>query len=133
MRLSFCLVSLLLTPVSGATTLQDESDSPRYLARVRVMEAQPSLGEVVLAEPDGSALRLAEGDRLPEEEDARLHDVTSTTLVFKKDVTAPDGTKGESLIVVRYDAAGKTKVREYSTVSDVVPPGPTPPGRKPNL
>jgi hypothetical protein len=60
---------------------------------------------------------------------AKLEDVTSATLVFTRRVTGGDGAVGESLIVVRFDASGKTRVREYRSVPDDVASKPPRPDR----
>jgi hypothetical protein len=99
---------------------------PRYLATVRVLGVQESRGEVTLLDSEGNARTLREGDRVAEE-DAVLKDVTRSTLVLTRNVTGSDGAKGESLIVVRFDASGKVKVREYATVAQDPSPKPPPP------
>ena len=103
---------------------------PRYLEVVRVVSARPSEGSVILVEPDGEERRLSEGDSLVEEGGLRLEEVTASTLVWQGRVTGPDGEPGETLIVVRFDRSGKTKVREYRTVPDVSRNEPRPKDRR---
>jgi len=74
---------------------------------------------VALVAPDGTDLLLREGDALAEEGGAKLKDVAASVRVFRREVTGADGERGESLIVLRFDAWEKTRVREYRTVSDV--------------
>ena len=105
------------------------SPEPRFLESIRVVSARPSEGKVTLLAPDGARRTLAEGDPLEEEGGARLKAVTSATLVFTSRVTGGDGAAGESLIVVRFDASGKTRVREYRSVPDDVPSKPPRPDR----
>lgn len=95
---------------------------PRFLEVVRVVSARPEKGDVRLATPDGTEIVLREGDLLAEEGGAKLKDVTSAVLVFSREVTGGDGARGESVIVVRFNAAGKTRVREFRTVGDVPAP-----------
>lgn len=122
-------LGLILQVVTAERPPASSRDPPkRYLATVRVLAAQESRGEVTLLDSEGAARTLREGDRL-EEEDAVLKEVTRATLVFTRSVTGADGTPGESLIVVRFDGAGKVKVREYATVAQ--DPAPKPPPRNP--
>ena len=102
---------------------------PRFLEKVRVVSVRASEGEVTLATAEGASRTLGEGDVLYEEGGAKLKDVTSASLVFTRRVAGGDGEVGEALIVVRFDAAGKTRVREYRTVGDVSPPRPPQPDR----
>lgn len=100
------------------------SSPPRYLEQVRVVSARVSEKEITLEEPDGALRSLHEGDVLEEEGGATLESLTSSTLVFTRRVKGGDGEEGTSRILVRYDGAGKTKVREYRTVGDVSQPKP---------
>jgi hypothetical protein len=128
----------LLIPALGlalqVVTAERPSEAPtpppteRYLASVRVVAARETVFEVTLLSPEGTTRTLRKGDRL-DEEDAVLKDVTRSTLVFTRSVTGADGTPGESLVVVRFDGSGKTKVREYATVA--ADPAPKPPPRNP--
>jgi hypothetical protein len=95
--------------------------APRFLESVRVVSVRPAEGEVELATPDGTKLRLREGDALAEEGGAKLKDVAPSMLLFRREVTGGDGEKGESILVVRFDATGKTGC-EYRTVGDVRTP-----------
>lgn len=106
------------------------SPEPRFLESIRVVSKHPSEGKVTLLAPDGARRTLVEGDSLEEEGGAKLKDVTSATLVFTRRVTGGDGAAGESLIVVRFDASGKTRVREYRSVPDDVPSKPPRPDRR---
>jgi len=114
------LVLSILTPQASS------SAEPRFLEAIRVVSARPAegftKGEVSLKAPDGTELLLREGDTLAEEGGAKLKDVASGVLTFTRQVTGGDGERGESLIVVRFDASGKTRVREYRTVGDVPTP-----------
>jgi len=102
---------------------------PRFLEKVRIVSVRASEGEVTFATADGASRTLGEGDVLDEEGGAKLKDVTSASLVFTRRVAGSDGEVGEALIVVRFDGAGKTRVREYRTVGDVSPPRPPQPDR----
>jgi hypothetical protein len=116
------LLSIQAIALASALLMQPSSDE-RFLETVRIVSARAREGEVVLATRDGARRTLREGDAL-EEEGATLKDVTSTTLVFTRLVTGAGGESGSALIVVRFDASGKTKVREYRTLGDVAPPRP---------
>jgi hypothetical protein len=98
------------------------STRPRFLEEIRVVAARVSEGVVTFTVPGGELRSLREGDVLEEEGGAKLTDVTASTLVFTRRVKGGDGEEGEARIVVRYDAAGKTKVREFRSVSDVPQP-----------
>ena len=111
---------LLILPVLMSQA--SSSVEPRFLETIRVVSARPAEGEVALAAPDGTELLLREGDALAEEGGAKLKDVAASVLVFRREVIGGDGEMGESLIVVRFNAAGKTRVREYRTVGDVPSP-----------
>jgi hypothetical protein len=114
--------------VSALQSSSPVTPEPRFLETVRVVSVRVSDGEATLTTADGGRRVLHEGDTL-EEEDARLQNVTTATLTFTRRVVGGNGEEGESLIVVRFDASGKTKVREYRTVGDAVAPGP--PSAKP--
>ena len=116
------LILPILTPQASSSVV------PRFLEAIRVVSARPAEGEVVLAAPDGAELLLREGDVLAEEGGAKLKDVTSAALVFRRKVTGGDGEPGDSIIVVRFNLSGKTRVREYRTVGDV----PTPKAPRPD-
>ncbi|MGH9319406.1 MAG: hypothetical protein ACRD21_16170 [Vicinamibacteria bacterium] len=120
--LTFCVL-LSLIPFHQASA----SVSPRFLETVQVVSVRPSEGSVTLAEPGGERRTLLEGDALGEEGGAKLKQVTASTLVFTQRVSGADGEAGEALIVVRFDASGKTRVREYQTVGDVSQPKPPQP------
>ena len=108
---------LLILP---ALTPQASSPvEPRFLEAIRVVSMRPAEGEVALVAPDGTDLLLREGDALAEEGGAKLKDVAASVRVFRREVTGADGERGESLIVLRFDAWEKTRVREYRTVGDV--------------
>ena len=102
---------------------------PRYLETARVVFARPERGDVMLAGPDGNEILLREGDRLDEEGGAKLKDVASAVLIFAREASGADGVTGESIIVVRFNATGKTRVREYRAVGDV----PTPKAPRPDF
>ena len=114
--------------LSILTPQASPSAEPRFLETIRVVSARPAEGEVTLAALDGTERLLREGDVLAEEGGAKLKDVTSAVLVFRREVTGGDGERGESIIVVRFNAAGKTRVREFRTVGDV----PTPKAPRPD-
>jgi hypothetical protein len=117
------MAPLSISAVILASVLQvPPSSDERFLETIRVVSARAREGEVVLATRDGARRMLREGDLL-DEEGATLKDVTSATLVFTRPVTGA-GESGSALIVVRFDASGKTKVREYRTLGDVAPPRP---------
>lgn len=112
--------ALLLLPV-----LQTEGPSEkRFLEVVRILKARVAAGEVTLAEPDGGTRELSEGDVLDEEGGARLDEVAEGTLVFRRVVNGAEGGSGDAVIVVRYDATGKTRVREFKSVPDTLPEAP---------
>jgi len=124
------MAPLFLPLLLSVLALQaSSSPEPRFLESIRVVSTRPSEGKVTLLAPDGARRTLAEGDPLEEEGGARLKAVTSATLVFTSRVTGGDGAAGESLIVVRFDASGKTRVREYRSVPDDVPSKPPRPDR----
>ncbi len=108
--------------LSILTPQAPSSAEPRFLEAIRVVSARPAEGDVTLVAPDGTELLVREGDLLAEEGGAKLKDVTSSVLVFTRQVTGGDGERGESIIVVRFNASGKTRVREYRTVGDVPTP-----------
>ncbi len=113
---------VLLSALQGSS-----APEPRYLDKVRVVSVRVSAGEVTFQTTEGASRTLREGDVLDEEGGAKLKNVTSASLVFTRPVAGPDGEVGEALIVVRFDGAGKTRVREYRTVGDVSPPRPPDP------
>lgn len=117
----------LSLPLLISLSLQNAIAEPRFLETIRVVSTRPSDGEVTLLTPEGTRRTLEEGDSLEEEGGAALKDVTSATLVFTRRVTGPEGEEGESLIVVRFDASGKTRVREYRSVPDDAPSKRPPP------
>jgi hypothetical protein len=90
-----------------------------FLAQVRIVESRPAEGALTLVDPEGETRTLHEGDLLPEAGGAIVEDIGRTTLVLKRVASGADGERGESLIVVRFDRSGKTRVREYRTVPDV--------------
>jgi hypothetical protein len=112
----FPLLFLVLTAQASA------SEGTRFLELARVVSPRPERGDVFLVGPDGNEILLREGDLLAEEGGAKLKDVTSSVLVFTRKVSGGDGEKGESIIVVRFNSSGKTRVREYRTVGDVPTP-----------
>jgi hypothetical protein len=118
------MAPLSISAIVLASVLQAQSaPDERFLETVRIVSARAPEGEVVIATREGARRTLREGDLL-EEEGATLSDVTSATLVFSRPVPRPGGESGSALIVVRFDGSGKTKVREYRTLSDVSSPRP---------
>jgi hypothetical protein len=97
----------------------------RFLERIRVVGVQPASGEATVLDPEGKLLTWSRGTRI-EEEGAVVRQVTRSHLVLSRTVTGPQGEKGESLVVVRWDGSGKVKLREYSTVSDAPLPAAPP-------
>lgn len=123
--------SLILIMLAASTLVfagQEPSPDPTFLDTIRVVETRPAEDELTFRDPEGALHTLHEGDALEEIEGARVKSISRTTLVLTRVVTGGDGQEGESLIVVRFDGSGKTKVREYRTVPDVSPRPP----RQPN-
>jgi hypothetical protein len=119
---------IMLVAVASATAGQEPSPDPTFLDTIRVVEVEPAEGELTFRDREGEIRTVHEGDVLEEVESARVEKVSRTTLVLTRVVRGGDGQEGEALIVVRFDSAGKTKVREYRTVPDVSPRTP----RQPN-
>lgn len=109
---------MMLAGVSAAGA-QKASPDPTFLDEIRIVDVRPTEGELTFADREGVEHTVREGDVLEDIEGARVKKIGRTTLVLTRVVRGGDGQKGESLIVVRYDASGKTKVREYRTVPDV--------------
>jgi len=113
------LLLQVMTPASSGPARE------RFLERVRIVGVQSARGEATILDPEGKLRTWTKGT-LIEEEGALVKQVTRAHLVLSRAVTGPRGEKGESLIVLRWDASGKVKLREYSTVSDaplpVAPP-----------
>lgn len=121
---------LRLLVIMMASLWTQPSPDPDYLDAIRIVEARPAEGEITFTTPEGTARTVKEGDRFEGVEGARVKKIERTTLVLTRVVSGGDGEKGESLIVVRFDRSGKTKVREYRTVPDVslkAPPRPDDP------
>lgn len=111
---------IMLLTVASATAAQKKSSSdPDFLDTIRIVEAKPAEGELTFTHPESDLRTLRVGDYLEEVDGARVKKITRTTLVLTRVVRGGDGQEGESLIVVRFDRSGKTKVREYRTVPDV--------------
>jgi hypothetical protein len=120
--------------VSAAATPQHTmEDTPRadagsnFLSQVRIVESRPDDGEVELVDREGKRYLLREGDVLEEAGGARVKDVGRSTLVLTRAVEGADGSPGECLVVVRFDASGKTRIREYHARPDVSLSEPRPP------
>lgn len=119
--------SSALALIAFAFLLQNQSETstqPRFLEQIHVVSVHVSEGVVSFTAPGGELRSLREGDFLEEEGGAKLTDVTSSSLVFILPVKGGNGEDGKARIVVRYDGAGKTKVREYRSVGDVSQPRP---------
>ncbi len=116
---SFLLIASLA--VSGMSQGQADGAQARFLERIRVLGVQETRGEVTVLDPDGKSRTWQEGDRIAEE-NATVKKITRSTVVLTRIVEGSRGEKGESLIVLRFDATGKVKVREYSSVSDAPQP-----------
>jgi hypothetical protein len=114
---ALALVYFLAFQPRPATTAK-----PRFLEEIRVVSARVDEGVVTFTTSAGALRSLHEGDVLEEENGAKLSEVTSSTLVFTLPVKGGDGEEGQARIVVRYDASGRTKVREYRSVGDVAQP-----------
>lgn len=110
---------IMLLTVASATVAQKPSSDPDFLDTIRIVEAKPAEGELTFTHPESDLRTLRVGDYLEEVDGARVKKITRTTLVLTRVVRGGDGQEGESLIVVRFDRSGKTKVREYRTVPDV--------------
>ena len=120
-------VLMMLVAVASATAAQKPSSDPDFLDTIRIVEAKPAEGELTFMDLESDLRTLREGDYLEEVDGARVKKITRTTLVLTRVVRGGDGQEGESLIVVRFDRSGKTKVREYRTVPDVSLKTPRPP------
>lgn len=118
---------IMLLTVASATAAQKPSPDPDFLDTIRIVEAKPSDGELTFTDSESERHTLRVGDYLEEVDGARVKKITRTTLVLTRVVRGGDGQEGESLIVVRFDRSGKTKVREYRTVPDVSLKTPRPP------
>lgn len=110
---------IMLLTVASATVAQKPSSDPDFLDTIRIVEAKPAKGELTFTDLESELRTLRVGDYLEEVDGARVKKITRTTLVLTRVVRGGDGQEGESLIVVRFDRSGKTKVREYRTVPDV--------------
>jgi hypothetical protein len=95
----------------------DGNTQKRFFERIRVLGVESGQGEVTVVDPEGQSRTWKKGDRITEE-NAVLDKVTRSLLVFTRNVEGPNGVRGDSLVVVRFDASGETKVREYSSFSD---------------
>jgi type II secretory pathway component PulC len=107
------ILSLLLSSTSALATAEGNT-SVRFLDQIRVLGVRDAAGEVTVRDPQGKSRVWKEGDRV-EEENAFIKDITRSTIVLTRGGTGEDY---ESLIVIRFDASGKVKVREYSKQSD---------------
>jgi hypothetical protein len=115
------LLSLLFITSSWLSSTPAEPPQTRFefLESIRIVGTSPSEGALTLVDPNGKSRMLEEGDVLEEAEGARIKSVGRTTIVLTRVVTGSEGETGESLIVVRFDGSGRTRVREYRTVPDV--------------
>jgi hypothetical protein len=120
---SHIFLALTLAALLPCTGMNPQPDGPdgktqkRFFDKIRVLGVESGQGEVTVVDPEGKSRTWKKGDRITEE-NAVLDNVTRSLLVFTRNVEGPNGARGDSLIVVRFDASGKTKVREYSSVSD---------------
>lgn len=108
------LLIILLIPSFVASFSQGDGKNPRYLERIRVLGVREEAGEITVLDPEGQSRVLSEGDRV-EEEDAVVDEITRSSMVLTRGGTGLDA---DVLIVVRFDQAGRVRVREYSKVSD---------------
>lgn len=123
LSLFFLTSSWLSSPLPPAPP-QAETE---FLERIRIIDTSKSDGTLTFVDPDGKSRTFEEGDVLEEAGGARIKDVGRTTIVLTRVVAGSEGESGESLIVVRFGASGKTRVREYRTVPDVsLSPAPRP-------
>ncbi len=122
--LALTLAALL--PCAGMSQQADGLDGKsqtRFFERIRVLGVESGRGEVTVVDPEGKSRTWKKGDRITEE-NAVLDKVTRSLLVFTRNVEGLNGGRGDSLVVVRFDPSGKTKVREYSSHSDSPLPAP---------
>lgn len=117
---------IMMVAVVSAVATQKSSPDPSFLETIRLVDVNPADGELTFTTVEGDERTVREGDRLEEADGARVKEVARTTLVLTRVVRGGDGREGEALIIVRFDATGKSKVREYRTVPDV---SSTPPRR----
>ncbi len=116
-------LALTLAALLPWTGMNPQADGPdkikptRFFETIRVLGVESGRGEVTVVDPEGKSRTWKKGDRITEE-NAVLDKVTRSLLVFTRNVEGPNGVRGDSLVVVRFDGSGKTKVREYSSVSD---------------
>lgn len=131
MLLSLLLSSWLVSPAAGLNANPEPStpaeESADFLLEIRIVESRPDVGEVELLDPEGNRLLLREGDILEEAGGARIKEVGRSTLVLTRVSEGVDDPSSESLVVVRFDASGKTRVREYRKRPDVTLSEPRPP------
>ncbi len=114
------LQSLIMTlAVVSAVATQTPSPQPTFLETIRIVDVKPADGELTFENAEGEEHTVREGDRLEEMNGVRVKEISRTTLVLTRVVRGDDGQAGESLVVVRFDRSGKTRVREYRTVPDV--------------
>jgi len=116
---------IMIVAVVSAAAGQESSPEPKFLETIRVVDVEPADGELTFENAEGERRTVHEGDRLDEAEGARVEHIGRTTLVLTRMVRGGDGQEGESLVVVRFDPSGRTKVREYRSVPDVSPTPPT--------
>ena len=114
---------LLVVAAVAAAPLQETPPESSFLDAITVVDSKPAEGELTFEDADGEQHTVREGDLI---DGCRVKDIGRTTLVLTRVVTGADSHEGESLIVVRFDRTGKTKVREYRTVPDVSPKMPRP-------
>ena len=131
MLLSLLMTSWLVSPVVASQNTAEAAtpvdENTEFLLQVRILESRPEDGEIELLDPDGKPRLLREGDVLEEAGGARIKDVGRSTLVLSRAAEGIDGSSGESLVVVRFDETGKTRVREYREIPDVSLSEPRPP------
>jgi len=121
-KLSFLSLLLIASlAVSGVSQEQADGAQARSLERIRVLGVHETRGEVTVLDPEGKSRTWKEGDRITEE-NVTVKEVTRSTVVLTRIVKAARGEQGENLIVLRFDATGKVKVREYSSLSDAPQP-----------
>ena len=116
------LLSLLLITsswLSSPVPKPPAQTETEFLEGIRIVDTSPSEGALTFVDLDGKSRTLEEGDVLEEAGGARIKDVGRKTIVLTRMVAGAGGEAGESLIVVRFDGSGKTRVREYRTVPDV--------------
>lgn len=110
---------IMMFAVVSAIAPQKSSPEPVFLETIRIVDVKPADGEFTFEDAEGEEHTLGVGDPLEQVEGAKVKEIGETILVLSRVVRGGDGQKGESLVVVRFDASGKTKVREYRTVPDV--------------